>query len=57
MLLFTIIKRLLALRLSRQKTNFFWSFRVNLALLSMFRGYNIGWKRHPEDEQNTRGDH
>ena len=39
MLLFTIIKLLPTLRLSRQKTNFFpQPFRVNLVLFSVFRG-------------------
>ena len=44
MLLFTIIKLLPTLRLSRQKTNFFFSqpFRVNLVLFSVFRGHDIG---------------
>ena len=39
MLLFIIIKLLLTLRLSRQKTNFFpQPFRVNLVLVSVLRG-------------------
>ena len=43
MLLFTIIKLLPTLRLSRQKTNFFpQPFRVNLVLFSVFRGHAIG---------------
>ena len=48
MLLFAIIKLLPTLRLSRQKTQlfffffFFFPFRVNLVLISVFRGYSIG---------------
>ena len=42
MLLFAIIKLLPTLRLSRQKTNFFLPFRVNLVLISVFRRYSIG---------------
>ena len=46
MLLFAIIKLLLTLRSSHQKTYlfffFFLPFRVNLVLISVFRGYSFG---------------
>ena len=51
MLLFAIIKLLPSLRLSRQKTElfsfffFFLPFRVNLVLISVFRGIVLG-KKH-----------
>ena len=45
MYLFTIIKLLPTLGLSRQKTNFFLAISRQFGLFSVFRGYTIGWKR------------